>query len=256
LFSILVPGDVKHQAIPIGVSPASPEDGFAVSDKFNIYDLLASVVPGTLIICLVAVAVPDLAASARDLKMPDAFAVIALVALALFVGNVVQAVASLLDPLLFRLWGGRPSERCLQHGLGDRYMPKDTADRIRGKLVAAVGGAPTDRSLFLFAMQQAESASPQRVTTFNALFAYHRALLVVALVAVPLGVALVCGQGPVAWTPALRWGFLVGAVLLLALFFYRTRQRAFYYVRELLLTAERVLDQKPPPAAAPATGTP
>ncbi len=228
-----------------------------MSDKFSVYDLLASVVPGTLIVCLLGVAVPDLAAAVKDLRLPDAFALIALVALALFVGNVVQAVASLTDPLLFWMWGGRPSERCLQHGLGDRYMPKETADRIRRKLVAAVGGTPSDRSLFLYAMQQAESASPQRVTTFNALFAYHRALLILTLVAVFLGVAIVCGQGPAGWTPGLRWGFLAGALLLLVLLFHRTKQRAFYYVRELLLTAERVLDQNPPApaAAAPAPAT-
>lgn len=224
-----------------------------MSDKFNVYDLLASVVPGTLILCLMAVAVPDLAMTFKDLKLPDAFAVVALVALALFAGNVVQALASLLDPALYWMWGGRPSERCLQHGLGDRYMPKDTADRIRGKLVAAIGGTPTDRSIFLYAMQQAESATAQRVTTFNALFAYHRLLLILAVAAVLFGIAAVFGQGPLGWTTGLRWGFLVGSVLLLVLMFYRTKQRACYYVRELLLTAERVLDQKPPaPAAAPA----
>lgn len=224
-----------------------------MSDKFNVYNLLATLVTGSLIVCLLAIAAPDLVGPVKNLNLPDAFAVIAFVALTLFVGNIVQAVASLLDPVLYRLWGGRPSERCLQHGLGDRYMPKDTADRIRAKLIAAVGGSPTDWSLFLYAMQQAESIGPTRVTTFNALFAYHRVLLILAIVAIAFALATVWGQGPTEWTPGIRWGLLVGAVLLLALLFHRTKQRAFYCVRELLLTAERVLDQRTsstnPPAA-------
>jgi hypothetical protein len=226
-----------------------------MSDKFSLYDLLATVVPGTLIVCLMPVFVPDLAAAAKALNLPDAFALIGLIALALFAGNVVQAVASQLDPVLFWLWGGRPSERCLRHGLGERYMPLDSAERIRGKLVAAVGAAASDRSLFLFAMQQAESAGTQRVTTFNALFAYHRALLILTAIGVTIAIAIVCGQGPESWSAALRWGLLVGSVLLFVLLFFRTRQRAFYYVREVLLTAERVMDQRAIPSATSAAAS-
>jgi hypothetical protein len=219
-----------------------------MSDKFNVYDLLATIVPGTLVVCLVPLLVPDLAASAKAINLPDTFALIALVALALFAGNVVQAVASHLDPVLFWCWGGRPSERGLEHGLGDRYLPKDSADRIRGKLQAVVGTAASTRSLFLYAMQQAESAGTQRVSTFNGLFAYHRALLILTMIAVGVAIAGVCGRAPAEWSAGLRWGLLAASILLFLLLFFRTKQRAFYYVREVLLTAERVLDQKTAPA--------
>src|SRR5205085_12639574 len=107
------------------------------------------------------------------------------------------------------------------------YMPKDSAERIRKKLAVVVGANASDRSLFLYAMQQAESAGSQRVANFNAIFAYHRALLVLTLAAVIAAIAIVCGQGPPSWLVALRWGVLVGCVVLLVLFFFRTRQRGY-----------------------------
>ena len=90
----------------------------------------------------------------------------------------------------------------------------------------------------------------QRVTIFNALFAYHRALFMLAVIAVAVSVSLVCGYGPGGWSAGLRWGSLVSSVLLLVLLWHRTKQRAYYYVREILHTAERVLDARPADAAA------
>jgi hypothetical protein len=224
-----------------------------MNEKFSVYDLFATLVSGTLVIGLIAVLVPDLATQFKSLNLPDAFAVIVLTALAIFAGNVVNATASLLDgPLFFSwLWQRkiRPSEYCLQHGLGS-YMPASSATRIKGKLAAVVGAGAGDRDLFLYAMQQAEAAPSQRVTIFNALFAYHRALFMLAAIAVAVSVALVCGYGPAAWSTGLRWGILVSSLLMLVLLWHRTKQRAYYYVREILHTAERVLDARP--AAQPA----
>src|SRR5262249_4204184 len=157
-----------------------------------------------------------------------------------------------LDKPLYLTWlwkrGVRPSEFCLQHGL-DGYLPLDSANRIKGKLAAVVGANAEDRSIFLYALQQAESAANQRVTVFNALAAYHRALFMLTAIAVGISVALVCGWGPQSWSKETRWGMLICFLLLFLLFWHRTKQRAFYYVREVLLTAERVIDQKPAAAA-------
>jgi hypothetical protein len=220
-----------------------------MGDKLGIYDLLATLVPGALIVCLLAVAAPGLAAHFKSLSLPDVFAVVILTAVAIFAGNVVQAVGSLVDPLLHRTWTGTwgkfPSELALEKGLGDRYLPKEAADRIRGKLAATVKEGTSNRSLFLYAMLQAEGATTQRVSTFNGLFAYHRALLISTFVGLLVAVAGVCGWIAVPWSPGLSWGLLVGAAALLWLFWNRTKQRSFYYVREILLTAERVIDAKP-----------
>jgi hypothetical protein len=101
-------------------------------------------------------------------------------------------------------------------------------------------------------MQQSEGATGQRVSTFNGLFAYHRALLIATFVGFVVAVAVLCGWVTVGWPVELKWGVAVALLLLLALFWYRTKQRSFYYAREVLLTAERIIDAKPAAPAAPA----
>lgn len=213
-----------------------------MGDKFNIYEVLSWLVPGTLLIALVALCFPALTAQASAVKFPDAFGVICLVALAVFLGNLIQAVASILEGIMNWTWGGRPSEVCLQKGLGDRYVPLDTANRIRAKLETA-SGSTHFRSLFIYAMGRPDVQSSARVNLFNALYAYHRALLVLSVIGVAvLGFAMADGHLDALsnWTK----GLLVAASLVtLALIWHRTKQRAFYYVREVLLNAERSIDQ-------------
>jgi hypothetical protein len=105
-------------------------------EKFEIYDLLGIVVPGTLLIGLTLILFPVLSAPASNVKLPEGFTVICLVALSVFAGNLVQAISSLIEPLIENTWGGRMSEKGLSRGLGDRYLPTDTAARIRNKLVS------------------------------------------------------------------------------------------------------------------------
>src|SRR5258708_4274094 len=125
-------------------------------EKFEIYDLLGIVVPGTLLIGLTLILFPVLSAPASNLKLPEGFTVICLVALSVFAGNLVQAISSLIEPLIENTWGGRMSEKGLSRGLGDRYLPRDTSARIRNKLVSILASNGTDRSLFLFALHTAE----------------------------------------------------------------------------------------------------
>jgi hypothetical protein len=125
-----------------------------------------------------------------------------------------------------------------------KYLPEDSANRIKGKLSTAVGGSPSDHSLFLFAMQRSDAAGVGRAARFNSLYAYHRALLVLVLVAAALFAASIF------WGAASNWGWREWAPLLavmaglLALIWHRAKQRGCYYAREVLLTAERVLDDK------------
>lgn len=78
-------------------------------DKLNIYELLSWVIPGVLLTCIIAILFPAIVAPIAAIKLPDAYGVIALMAAAVFVGNLVQAIASLVEPLLYKSWGGRSS---------------------------------------------------------------------------------------------------------------------------------------------------
>src|SRR5690348_4909909 len=92
--------------------------GRPMGDKFTIYDLLATLVPGTLTVGLVALAAPSVTVHFKSLALPDAFAVVVLTAVAIFAGNIVQAIGSLIDPVLYFTWTGTwrkfPSEVCLE----------------------------------------------------------------------------------------------------------------------------------------------
>lgn len=211
-----------------------------VTEKFEFYDLLGILVPGTLLVYVSLLCFPQIVRPV-PVKFPDAVNTIIFTVLIIFVGQLVQALASLIEPLLYWTWGGRPSDRALGSGLG-RYMPADTGDRIRRKLQRALGEEATTNSLFLYAMQRAEAAGSGRVAKFNGLYAYHRALILLVLSSLLL-VMLSAYFG--ALSLASRWevaGICIALALVLILVWHRARQRAMYYVREVLLTAERLLD--------------
>jgi hypothetical protein len=169
--------------------------------------------------------------------------VIALTAAALFLGQVINALGSLVEPLVFRTWGGRPSDTALVDGLG-KLFPEDSATRIKAKLSKAVGEGSSEHSLFLYAMQRAETQESSRARSFNMLYAYHRSLLVLAFLAAVMLFVSMCCAAVSAWSTGQKIGAGILLVLLLLLIWYRAWQRAAYYVREVLLTAERVIEDR------------
>jgi hypothetical protein len=213
-----------------------------MNDKFDLYDVLGVLIPGSIVLGLVCVTFPEIAARFSAPQFPEAFSVICLIALAFLVGHLIQAIASMFEPLLYWTWGGRPSERALQKGLGDRYLPLDTAQRIRTKLAGVVGAKASDRSLFLYAMQKAETSGNSRVAKFNGLFAYHRAMLMLIAVGLVLLLSSM-GLGTLKrWPLSEKVQTTIAGVVLLVIMWFRSKQRGFYYVREVLSTAERVID--------------
>lgn len=218
-------------------------------DKLEIYDVLGVLVPGVLVVSTVPLSFPAVTQVIADAKLPDGFAFVALMTASIFAGYLIQALASLSEDFLNWTWGGRPSERALDNGLGDRYLPAASGARIRVRLATQAEPNASSRSLFLLAMQRAESCGSARVSRFNALYAYHRALvLLAAMVLVSFvvsfhgGLASRLSPSQDAWIAALL-------LLLLVLFWHRAKQRGFYYVREVLLCAEQHLTLPSDPAA-------
>ena len=175
---------------------------------------------------------------------PPAFAVICLVAVAAFLGHLIQAITSLVEPFIYWTWGGRPSERALNEGLGARYFPADAATRIRAKLAGVVGKDASDRSLFLYAMQKAETSGNSRVAKFNGLYAYHRAIVTLVLIGLAVVLASMRWGTVKHWSMGEKIEIIAVGLLLLAVFWFRAKQRGFYYVREVLSTAERIIDSQ------------
>src|SRR5439155_25739073 len=90
----------------------------AMAEKFEFYDVLGILVPGSMLLGLIAVSFPDVASAFASVGFPNAFAVICLIVVAVFLGQLVQAISSLLEPIFNWTWSGRPSERALQEVLG------------------------------------------------------------------------------------------------------------------------------------------
>ncbi len=91
-------------------------------------------------------------------------------------------------------------------------------------------------------MTLAESAPSSRAPAFNIAYAYHRALLLAA--ATLLFVLVIATRyGVLHGAPWKQTACIISvAIVLILLLWHRAKQRSFYYVREVLLTAERVLD--------------
>jgi hypothetical protein len=211
-------------------------------ERLSLYDLLAAFLPGALLLCAIVILFPGVQLPTRGLALPSEFAVAALFAAAILVGEVIQAVGSLLEPKLFKMFGGRPSDLAVVGTLGERYLPADASARIRNKLLTRVGDGASDRHLFLAAMSIAESAEGSKAGAFNAQYGHHRAVTTLLLA------TLLIMLPSLHWGAAARWsGTGVGVALascagLLCLFAWRTWQRGAYYAREVMLAAERRLN--------------
>jgi hypothetical protein len=218
-----------------------------MTDKFEIYDIIGVLVPGVLLVCVLPLFFPGVIPLVSVLKFPEAFAVIALTALAVLFGHGIQSIASAAEKFITWTWGGLASDVVFTKGLGKRYVSLPTATRIKDKILKMCPGAD-NRSLFLYAMQLAESGGG-RTARFNALYAYHRAILVLTAVVIALFLASFAGglASTLGWVRNTIILFSLSLFLLLA--WYRAKQRGFYYVREVLLKAEHDLDAKEKKAA-------
>lgn len=223
-----------------------------MADKLDFYDIIAIIVPGVLTLSAVPILFPAVAFNARSPGFPDAFTVIVLTALAVLVGHLVQGIGSLIEPLLTWSWGGRPSDIALTHGLGPRYLPPDTAQRIRGILEAHLpeDSARTDRSMFLFAVSLANGSNGARHQRLNAIYAYHRGVLVLLGIIILLLLLSMYFGAARDWPVSLNVLLLVVLALLSILTWHRTKQWRFYYMREVLLRAEQTIRDRS------ASGTP
>jgi hypothetical protein len=214
-------------------------------ERLNLYDLLTALIPGALLLCVFVVLFPGVQAPTRGLALPQEFALVALLAGSILVGEVIQTLGSLFEPAFFRLFGGRPSDRALAGTLAARYFPVDAAVRIKAKLVGRVGPGAGSRSLFLAAMNIAEATPDSKAGIFNAQYGHHRAVTTLLLLTfIPLLASLRWGAAT-AWHCTQAWIVVITCAGLFALFAWRTWQRGVYYAREVLFAAERVIDAAP-----------
>ncbi|MHB8490684.1 MAG: hypothetical protein ACYDA6_00500, partial [Solirubrobacteraceae bacterium] len=211
-----------------------------MDDKLSYYDIVAHIVPGTLVLGVLAL-IPEVFGFTVPLPPSDAVTLAAGIPVTYAVGQVVQAIASFMQPLYYKLWGGMPSKVILE----------GNSKRLHGarlsKILAVLSkrfdsGADTSeqrQTLFSFAMALCNRESLGRVADFNASYAFHRALLTTGvLTTIMLATAIALSELGVAsatssFRPSLVY-LLVLAFLLTVIEFIRTRQRGEYFSVEVL----------------------
>ncbi len=211
-----------------------------MEEKLTYYDIVAHIVPGTLVLGVLAL-MPRAFDFAMLWPSSDLVGLAVGLPLAYAVGQVVQALSSLAQPVYYKLWGGMPSALILEGG----------SKRLKGarltRIIAALSEhfhIPADTAeeredLFADAMALCNRDSLGRVDTFNASYAFHRALLTAGVVStILLAIALVLplfGVASAAGTimPSLVY-LLVLSLLLTAIEFVRSRQRGEYFSVEVL----------------------
>jgi len=225
-----------------------------MAEKLDLYDLLAALIPGTLLICVVSILFPAIMVSARGVHLPDAFTALALVVLAVFAGHTIEALSSVLEKVMEKTWGGRPSACLVQGRCDPRRFPPDCARRVKEMLAERFGPRISDTSVFQYAMQIAETSGNKRVERFNALYGYHRGVVVLLLLSLGILVASMFWGAASHYSRATSAALAGFALALLVLFWHRTKQRGYHYAGEVLLTAERVLESRTASSGAIASG--
>lgn len=214
-------------------------------DRLEPYDFLGIAVPGVLLAYWLPVCFPQAVEIVAVADLPGATDVVGFAAVAILFGHLIQSVASALEPILYLTWGGTPSVRALSQGLGQRYVSEAAGKRIRERLMTVALAGASHQDIFHVAMARANGATGSRTERFNALYAYHRALVVVVIVAtLLLGASRLWGAAA-SW-PEIQFRVVLGVLLsILVLVWHRAKQRAFYFVRETLLVAERTVASTP-----------
>ncbi len=208
-------------------------------EKVDPYDLLVVLVPGSLMVCWVPICFPAIGDLWPHVTLPSAFAALVMVALSILAGQLVQTLSSLMEPALFLSWGGRPSDRALREGIPG-HLDGAMARRLRSRIERTAGSRAGDRAIFVHAARIADGAPGSLAPRFNALYGYQRSLLIALFLGAGLLILSMRWGAAAIWPRGLTWALLAGLVLAAGLTWNRARQRARYYVREVVMTADRV----------------
>ena len=210
-------------------------------EKIEIYDAITSLLHGTVFIIVSFVLFPQLMNVISPLEVSQIVTSIGFISIAFFVGQIIISVSSLMQPFLFWTWGGMPSKQAFDGKLSDKYLPSDMIQLARAALQKLSQTKLSDTALFCKAMSIARKAEGSLSECHNQMYAYNRAafcnlILISGLFAMSClyGICKSFGSGRII-------SIATGFFLLLLLHWYRAKQRAFYYVREVLVVAEREL---------------
>lgn len=234
--------------------------------KFDYYDAIAHLIPGTIGCLFILYAIDLLGTALPKLDVGSLGAAGIGVAVAYTLGHLLQSVASSLEPLYYAIGGGKPSIRLLEKKSQQFSDPQRR--QLIDELVRFFGVAeqfPEDprgkrnfyQRLFERCMALCNRHKLGRVDAFVAAYGFHRVLLTTFLLSFAASVGMWAFQesGYLNLQPEklalLR--LLFGATGIgVAIEVFRARKRAYYYAQEvLLMTADYVRSSTNPSSDRP-----
>lgn len=193
--------------------------------KLQAYEVLSQLLPGYFVYAIVLVLFPNWNLSLDALPS---------VGLAFFLGFFTNGLGSIMEGLYFSLWGGKPSRNLLM-GKGIKGIYLSEWEQIRRRLTEDFQGKlpeAADRqsdALFGVAMRHVAKTEDTRIGQFNGTYALARSVLTSVLLLGAIGFWSEVAQENV-------WVYTGAFLGLLFLTAYRTRQRGYYFAKEVLNT--------------------
>ncbi|HFA47706.1 MAG TPA: hypothetical protein ENJ95_01665 [Bacteroidetes bacterium] len=225
--------------------------------QFKIYDVLASLIPGTLVLGIILITVLTTCDSRDALinhmaSVKDFSAIITSMFLVVsyIIGYIVHALGSWFEPFLWFTWKGRPSELLLKNKtkrlgvVGAEAILKHLVDYCSSKNIVINNIDELTRNDYRILFQVAKTIAysktdgsiKERMTEFSNSYIFSRNILISIFVVFISSIVWVI-SGYIAW-----WVILVLFVIQLLLWF-RCRDKAIYYSREILTAAYYLNDK-------------
>lgn len=210
-------------------------------EKIDIYDVATSLLHGILFLVASCILFPKAIQIAPPVAVSELVSSIAVICIAYFVGQVIVSVSSIIQPFLYWTWKGMPSKIVFSGRFPEEYLSADFIEMTKKILRKTSENNLSDAALFNKAMGIARKAEGSLSERHNRMYAYNRATFCNLIFILGLFI-LSCFYGQckcLCCTQVI--GIVIGLLLLLLLHWHRAKQRAFYYVREVLVVAEREL---------------
>ena len=185
--------------------------------KFKFYDIISALIPGFIIYILYL----EINKTAFDKNY-----IIPAIAIAFVIGYFINTFSSWLEDIYFFSWGGKPSNQLID-GNGIWKVKFYQYEKVKGLLVNELNSeSPKNDELFQVAMRYATPEVNSRVQDFNANYAFSRVILTTILIV---------GGFVIIDNPKSISSYIYTIPIILVAW-YRCKQRAYYYAREVLST--------------------
>ena len=185
--------------------------------NFRFYDILSHLVPGFIVY------VALLHYLSIDFKIEF---VVPATAIAFIIGYYINALSSWAEDLYQWTWGGKPSDNLLRNN--DIWKVRFYQSKKVRELLAneTDKNNPSYDELFNIAMRYANNSGNNRIGEFNASYAFSRVVLTTSVI---ISILTLIKYYYIIWLYPI-------AFLIIIMSWYRSKQRGYYYAKEVLST--------------------